>query len=219
MTPEEQQMITNVLTFEPSEDAVKLAKAIAQYLQQYEQTTATKSMIPAKEVSDFAMMTQKLMVQYLLQAQNDMVQHTTNIGAILFQQMSILADAQIEPEPVTILAVPPEMGEEIQEQLEEYTDFLTVLTTEAIPVIEKALAEDASEEVRTEALKALKETNETAQTLSKDISELASVVEEGTYDEEEDYAEAAPTPPPQYMEPTAPTQQQPVVEDEYEELL
>ena len=171
-----EQQAMEALTFQPSQEAIELATQISQLLQGYDQATQGKSVIPVKQVSDFALMAQKLLVQYIVQAQTDMAQHTTQVGAFLIQQAE-------PPEAVTILAIPPDLGAEITAQLEFVSDFCNVFVKESGPAIEKALAADASDEMREDALKKLTELSETATDMIIEVRAMTNLVEETTYEE------------------------------------
>ena len=219
MTHEEQQIAIQMLTFQPSEESIKLATGISQLMQQYEQSVVGKSVIQGKQASDFALTSQKLLVQYILQAQNDMVSYTTTVGGFLFQQYAALAEAQIEPEPIIVVAIAPEVSNEILQQLSDYSDFGKTLADEAIPAIRKALADSATEEQRKEALLALTETEEVARDMVKEMHQLAAMVEEATYDETDDLPEEEEEEEEDLITYVPRSEKQPVTEDEYEDLV
>ena len=221
MTHEEQQIAIQMLTFQPSEESIKLATGISQLMQQYEQSVVGKSVIQGKQASDFALTSQKLLVQYILQAQNDMVSYTTTVGGFLFQQYAALAEAQIEPEPIIVVAIAPEVSNEILQQLSDYSDFGKTLADEAIPAIRKALADSATEEQRKEALLALTETEEVARDMVKEMHQLAAMVEEATYDETDDLPEEEEEEEEEedLITYVPRSEKQPVTEDEYEDLV
>tara|TARA_Y100000310_G_scaffold65629_1_gene61111 strand:+ start:398 stop:1051 length:654 start_codon:yes stop_codon:yes gene_type:complete len=217
MTPEEQRAAVQALTFQPSAEAIELAGDISKLLQSYEQTVGSKPMVNGKQVSDFTLTSHKLMVQYSLQAQNDMVTFMTNVGAFLFQRLMEVADAQVEPEPVVVVAIPPEISEDILQQLGDFREFGNELADEAIPVIRKAFAEDATDEMRKAALVILSETEDAAREMVKTTHELSFLVDEATYEEADEF-------PPEISEEALLGNadldgDEDEVEEEYEELV